>query len=624
MVYKRAIEMLLISLLLILGTTPMKISNTEKISSLAMKEKQNRVEQAGNLLKGANIAKECIKAVMETMNPDFCWKSGGDAGKTPYGCPRGWFRSGAICYENCRRHYHFKDGFCRDGSSWYVPSQKTNFESESTCEQGYYKWGALCYKDCANIGMDNCGIGACSQDSSTCGSQIASMALDVVTGVATFALFVVSMGTSSGGASQAMTASGRAGTQAMTDAVKKSSWQKLKSTFSKQNFEKFKKRAAEQFRDNLKDIPLDKGAEWYAKNVCEDIYKGIQAKLGTQSEPEDVDLESIAKKFDVLGVSDIVDACKKGEKEKCAQKSLEFASTFDPTGLLTIAAAFVLPTCNVDPIVSNQDPLKVLSTSKYFCQNCSDLVSNVQEAGNRGVEYLDRHPMTCASNQLLNFFSFTFDYNANKLISNYKCITPSSAITSCLDSYSNWNELPRNTGSINFLDRHIVDCGNGFFQSLHLTTNGGQMRYKARCCTIQHSFNSWKLFSTNKGGVSNWYVDQFNKIDGVDAGPLSAIFFINPKTSDSHFFYEFKAGRVIYAGEASEYYQEFTNWDDAGEGSVWFLDRHNPKCSKDNSAMTSFNLERSGNLIRYSYKCITNTRINTNSDFTYYTEWNDV
>ncbi len=303
---------------------------------------------------------------------------------------------------------------------------------------------------------------------------------------------------------------------------------------------------------------------------------------------------------------------------------MEFASTFDPTGLLTIAAAFVLPTCNADPVTQNTDVLKVLSIPKYFCQNFSDLVSNVQEAGNRGVEYLDRHPMTCDSNQLLNFFSFTFDYNAKKLISNYKCITTSSAITSCWDSYSNWNELPRNTGSINFLDRHIVDCGNGFFQSLHLTTNGGQMRYKARCCTIQHSFNSWKLFSTNKGAVSNWYVDQFNKIDGVDAGPLSANSFINPKTSDSHFFYEFKAGRVIYAGEASEYYQEFTNLDDAGEGSVWFLDRHNPKCSKDNSAMTSFNLERSGNLIRYSYKCITNTRINTNSDFTYYTEWNDV
>jgi hypothetical protein len=62
MVYKRSIEVLLISILLILGTTPMKITNTEKISSHAQIQKQNRIEQAETLLKGANMAKECVKA----------------------------------------------------------------------------------------------------------------------------------------------------------------------------------------------------------------------------------------------------------------------------------------------------------------------------------------------------------------------------------------------------------------------------------------------------------------------------------------------------------------------------------------------------------------------------------
>ena len=250
---------------------------------------------------------------METMNQDFWWKSGGDAGKTPYGCPRGWFRSGAICYENCAGDYHFKDGFCQDGASWYVPSQKNNFQSESTCDAGYYKFGALCYKDCANIGMENCGIGAYSQDSSKCASQVVSIALEVVTGVDTFALFFVSLRTSSAGVSQSMTTSCRVGTNALKDVTKKTAWQKLKTSFTT-FFEKTVEIAKKQFIDNLKDIPLDKGAEWYAKNVFSDIYKGIQVTMGNKLEPENIDLEWFARKYDFLGLSDIVDACKEGKK----------------------------------------------------------------------------------------------------------------------------------------------------------------------------------------------------------------------------------------------------------------------------------------------------------------------
>jgi len=603
----------------------MKITNTEKISSHAQIQKQDRIKQAETLLKGANMAKECVKAVMETMNPDFCWKKGGDVGKIPYGCPRGWFRDGALCYENCRRDFHFTASRCQNGSDYYFPSSLSNFSDSTTCEPGYYKSGALCYKDCANIGMENCGIGACSQDSSKCASQIVQMALDVVTGVATFALLIASFGTSSAGAGQGVGTAARTATRSMTQTLKTSAWQKLKTSFTK-HYQKTVERASKAFMDNLREIPLDKGLEWYAKNVCGDIWKGIQGDLNKKdSPPGEIDIGEIAKKFDVLGVSDIVEACKKGEKEKCAQKSMEFASTFDPTGLLTIAAAFVLPTCNADPITSNTDVYKILSVPKYFCKECSDLKSNAQEAGNRGVEYLDRHPITCASNQLLNFFSFTFDNNKNKLISNYKCITPSTSISNCWQRNSNWDHLPRNTGSINFLDRHSIECDNGFIQSVILATHGDYMRYEATCCNI----NVWggdrnKVFSTNKNGLAGWYVDQFKDVDGIDAGQLSAISYFRPRTDGSHFFYDYKVGRVVFASEASSYYEGATKWDDAGEGSIWNLDRHVPWCDRPNSAMTSFNFERNGDLIRYAYKCIQNTKIQTDGVQILYTEWNDV
>jgi hypothetical protein len=37
---------------------------------------------------------------------------------------------------------------------------------------------------------------------------------------------------------------------------------------------------------------------------------GIQVTMGNKLEPENIDLEWFARKYDFLGVSDIVDACK--------------------------------------------------------------------------------------------------------------------------------------------------------------------------------------------------------------------------------------------------------------------------------------------------------------------------
>lgn len=48
--------------------------------------------------------------------------------------------------------------------------------------------------------MENCGIGACALNSAQCAAGIANMVIDIVMSLATFALFVASLGTSSAAA----------------------------------------------------------------------------------------------------------------------------------------------------------------------------------------------------------------------------------------------------------------------------------------------------------------------------------------------------------------------------------------------------------------------------------------
>ena len=180
-------------------------------------------EEAGHL------AGTCIKALLANIPPSFCWKKGADAGSIPTGCPSGFYRSLAICIEDCDDGYkavagvcwekcggkHPKDvgAFCANkyGLGWkakdtYIPKSLTNFDSRVPCSASKYKVGALCYRDCNNIAMKNCGIGACSFDSSSCGAKIAEMSIDVIEGAVTAALFVTSFGTSSAATPEAKAA----------------------------------------------------------------------------------------------------------------------------------------------------------------------------------------------------------------------------------------------------------------------------------------------------------------------------------------------------------------------------------------------------------------------------------
>jgi hypothetical protein len=317
------------------------------------------------------MAGTCIKAMMENIPPDFCWKKGADFGKIPTDCPTGYFRSLALCYQNCDDGYKFVLGVCwahcesgyddhgatcyKSFFHWYfkhsyIPSSLTNFSSQVPCPRGMYRQGALCYRNCENIAMENCGFAACSASKESCMSSIVNISLDVMSGIADAVMFVMSFGATTAIATAKNT---------VKNAIKKLGKSTLKgilkgvagyfkSKFKTAFFGKAVKSVGILLKDTSKDLVKGKLTDAAITNVCKHIWESIITQ--SVSTPE-VNLDTISDSLDVFNAKGITAACHDPSEENaaidCAANVIGGLSAFDSTGLLTIAAAFMHPTCEV-------------------------------------------------------------------------------------------------------------------------------------------------------------------------------------------------------------------------------------------------------------------------------------
>jgi hypothetical protein len=315
-----------------------------------------------------SYANQCMSGLSEAMPPGFCWKKGADAGVIPTGCPAGYFRSLALCYQYCSPGYTHILGICykdcdsgytnhglscfRNLFSWYfkhsyIPRSITNFSDEVPCPGNMYRAGALCYRDCRLIGMENCGIGACIAPEGNCSVQILQMVGQVFEGVATGVTTVLSLGAS---APSKMTAKA-----AIKTAVKKLGKDALKAaTLALKNALKGKfkdivlKNARKKVLDLVKDTIKDKAKEAVLMTVCQKVWESVANKEISTLSAEDLG-GKVLDTVDILGVKGMVSSCSNITDGglSCAKSVVEGISTFDPTGILTIAAAFMHPECDV-------------------------------------------------------------------------------------------------------------------------------------------------------------------------------------------------------------------------------------------------------------------------------------
>jgi len=337
-----------------------KLAKTETQTGLVAKTET----KTGGAVDAGKLAGTCMKALMDNIPPTFCYKRGADFGVIPTGCPPGYFRSLALCYEHCGNNYTHILGICyqpcpagyinhgltcfRNLFSWffkhsYIPSSITNFSDRVPCPTGMYRGGALCYRNCENIGMFNCGIGACVSEPGTCGITIATMVIEVLQGLADAITTIVSLGSSIGAKSVLKSGIKKAGQAAMKAALNS-----VKKTLTGQFKDIILQKAKNAIKDQFKDIVKGHVTELTVKTVCKTVWDSAITK--SISTPE-VSLDKLADAVDIFNVKGIMTECKDTTTEagsiSCASNIMSGLAAFDPTGLLTIANAFMKPTCDV-------------------------------------------------------------------------------------------------------------------------------------------------------------------------------------------------------------------------------------------------------------------------------------
>lgn len=97
-------------------------------------------------------------------------------------------------------------------------------------------------------------------------------------------------------------------------------------------------------KDHAKDYAKDVGINFAWNTVCETMWKSWESKGFKFAEINEKDVISAV---DVFNVSGIKANCDGNNPLGCAKNVMAGFSSFDPTGVLTIATAFMHPTCQV-------------------------------------------------------------------------------------------------------------------------------------------------------------------------------------------------------------------------------------------------------------------------------------
>lgn len=370
------------------------------ISSIRIEQPRGKPVTAADV-KG--FASDCLSGLVGAMPPGFCWKKGGDFGTIPTDCPKGYFRSLALCYQECNPGFTHILGVCYQGCGAgyadhgltcyksffdfyfkpsYVPRSLTNFSSEIPCPGNMYRFGAMCYRDCNLIGMQNCGQGACIAEGASCALKIAEMTAKVFEGVATGVASFVTMGASAPARSAgkvAIKAAIKAIKSEAIDAAKAAVKAALKGKLKDALIRRAKAKVIDLTKDKIAKESKDK-AQAVAKSVamqsmCETVWNNLAGKQLTAP-----DVDSLGSKvldaFDTFGVQSVFKQCSDPESDGglgCAKSIMEGMSNFDPTGILTIASAFMYPECEV-PVSKPAEPVYDFTT------NFSAQVANAKKA----------------------------------------------------------------------------------------------------------------------------------------------------------------------------------------------------------------------------------------------------
>lgn len=331
------------------------ITSTKKLTSQPLK---------ANVMGGM-----CMKGLMVSMPPSFCWKRGGDVGVIPTGCPSGYFRNLALCLEYCAPGYAWDGALlclstCPSGYEthpltcykgifdWfsrksYFTNSITNFSPLIPCPEGMYREGALCYRDCNIIGMVNCGIGACAVDTSACVSGVVNIIFNWV-GALIDSLNKVVINDMSALADlkstvrQSVNSAGHSKVYNAARAAIVSVKGNFKNIFINKSIRNTQDFMWGQTSEDLNDTKIYISCMILAQSA---IYQ-------TSNNVPNFDADRIVSSVDFFGNRYDNQNCKKETTDldggaSCVRGILNTADNFDPTSLLTIGSLFASDVCDI-------------------------------------------------------------------------------------------------------------------------------------------------------------------------------------------------------------------------------------------------------------------------------------
>eukprot|EP01060_Flectonema_neradi_P009818 TRINITY_DN169_c1_g1_i5.p1 TRINITY_DN169_c1_g1~~TRINITY_DN169_c1_g1_i5.p1 ORF type:complete len:561 (+),score=111.47 TRINITY_DN169_c1_g1_i5:53-1735(+) len=328
----------------------------------------------------------CQATLYDNVPPSFCYKKGGDGGIVITGCKDGYVKLGALCYRKCKDGYSrhtnnvcaagcgkgwkaFGIKLCKKRGNWGKWKNRKTYwvtghsvATHGGCPQGRYRQGLLCYRDCNNIGLKNCGIGACSYSGSACGTEIWDKINKFSTGALTGVSFVASLGATFGSSTLAASLSGtlagasygsyviQAEMEVLFDAL-------MKDSFERATIKKMTSNAVKRIDAHSLRVLGEDGVE----ETCTDIYYAAKAKSQSfrpgnrLSDPVAGYLaDATWPLLDTFKIGDAVEGCTKtdgqgsaGYRRECATAVMESIATVDPTGVAMMISSLMGRQCDV-------------------------------------------------------------------------------------------------------------------------------------------------------------------------------------------------------------------------------------------------------------------------------------
>merc|ERR1711865_874268 len=168
---------------------------------------------------------------------------------------------------------------------------------------------------------------ACAQTSGSCVSTVMNILGEIAWSIASIAALCVTGGASAPAAAAGRQLMKKAGKQAARDLSKHTTralYRAGATRVAKAAVKNFKKKFD---RSEIYETARDGWTENAVKNYCTEYAK---AQIN---------------KMDPIGIAVAVDSCKDGASRGCAAGILNVMNTFDPTGLMGVAAAFLHDDC---------------------------------------------------------------------------------------------------------------------------------------------------------------------------------------------------------------------------------------------------------------------------------------